>query len=119
MAFMSERKLLYVERSFSRDWSSPMDTMIRSKTGSSDVSEVGMSMPHWNMYCNRPTVLRHTDFPPALGPEIKRMRFSGVSVTVSGTMLFFSFRRLFSSSGCRAFRRLSDPSSDSTGMPAI
>ena len=76
-----------------------MDTMIRSKTGSSDVSEVGMSMPHWNMYCNRPTVLRQTDLPPALGPEIIRMCLAGVRVAVNGTMDLPSFRRAFSSSG--------------------
>ena len=101
------------------DWSSPMDTMIRSNTGSSEVSEVGMSMPHWNMYCSRPTVLRHTDLPPALGPEIRRMCFSGVRVAVRGTIGRPSLRRAFSSSGWRAFRSSSSPFSDRMGMPAM
>ena len=118
MAFMSVRKELYVERSFSRDWSSPMDTIMRSNTGSSDVSDVGMSIPHWNIYCRRPVVFRHTLFPPALGPEIRRMRFWGVRVTVSGTIAFFSRFRDLSRRGWRALRSLRAPSSLTTGIPA-
>ena len=81
------------------DWSSPMSTIMRSKTMSSDVSDVGMSMPHWNMYWSRPTVLRQTDFPPAFGPDMRSMCFCGVRVTVRGTISFFSFFRARSSSG--------------------
>ena len=55
------------------DWSSPMLTIILSKTIISDVSEVGTGIPHWNIYCRSPIVFRHTDFPPALGPEMRSM----------------------------------------------
>ena len=105
ISFMLPRKELYVLRSLSMDWSSPMSTMILSKTSISDVSDVGISIPHWNMYWRRPTVFRHTDFPPALGPEIRRMCLSGVSVAVRGTISFFSLRRALSRSGCLALRR--------------
>ena len=81
------------------DWSSPMLSRMRSKTGISEVSEVGISIPHWNMYCNRPTVLRQTDLPPALGPEISRIRLLGDRLTLRGTMGFPSFLRAFSSRG--------------------
>ena len=37
------------------------------------------------MYCNRPTVFRHTDLPPAFGPEIIRMRCFWFSSMSSGT----------------------------------
>ncbi len=50
ISLMFERKELYVLRSLSIDWSSPMSTMTLSKISISDVSDVGMSMPHWNMY---------------------------------------------------------------------
>ena len=103
----------------SRDWSSPMLTMIRSNTGSSDVSDVGTSIPHWNMYCSRPTVFRQTDLPPALGPDMRRMCFWGVSVTESGTISFFSFLSAFSRSGCRALRRFISPVSEIRGIPAM
>ena len=95
-----------------------MLTAMRSNTGSSELSEVGMSIPHWNIYWSSPTVLRQTDLPPALGPDISRMRFCGVRVTVSGTMLRPSRERAFSSSGWRALRRDRLPSSEMTGIPA-
>ena len=76
-----------------------MLTSIRSNTGSSEVSEVGISMPHWNMYCNSPVVFRQTDLPPAFGPEMRRILFAGVSITVTGTMERFSLARAFSKSG--------------------
>ena len=119
ISFMSARKELYVLRSFSSDWSSPMLTIMLLKTGSSEASEVGMSIPHWNMYCSRPTVLRQTDFPPALGPDISRMCFAGVRFTVCGTISRPSFLRDFSSMGWRALRRCSSPSSEMTGIPAM
>ena len=76
-----------------------MSMKMLSKIISSLTSEVGMSMPHWNMYCRRPTVLRHTDLPPAFGPEMSRMCFSFESESVSGTISFFSRRSEASSNG--------------------
>ena len=101
------------------DWSSPMLTIILSKTGSSDASDVGMSIPHWNIYWRSPTVFRHTDFPPALGPDMRRMCLAGLRLAVRGTMAFFSLRSALSRSGWRALRRLSSPLSDITGIPAM
>ena len=80
---------------------------------------MGISRPHWNIYCNRPTVLRHTDLPPALGPEISMMRRSLVSVSVSGTISLPSLRNARSSSGWRALRNVSSPVVESIGIPAI
>ena len=77
-----------------------------------------MSMPHWNMYWSRPTVFRHTDLPPALGPEMSRMCFCGVSFTVNGTISLPSFFRDLSRSGCLALRRSISFSSDIIGIPA-
>ena len=76
-------------------------------------------MPHWNMYCSSPVVFRHTDFPPAFGPEISSSLFLSVSVTVSGTICRPSAFRAFSSRGCLALRRLRLPSSDIMGIPAM
>ena len=108
-----------MDRSFSRFWSSPMLTMILSKTGSSEVSDVGTGMPHWNMYWSSPAVFRQTDLPPALGPETRSMRFFGVRVIVTGTIGRPSLARALSRSGWRAFRRFIPPSSDMTGTPAL
>ena len=47
----------------------------------------GTGMPHWNIYCNRPTVFRQTDLPPAFGPEMSRMRCFCVRVISNGTTL--------------------------------
>ena len=96
-----------------------MLTIILSKTGSSEVSEVGISIPHWNIYCNSPVVFRHTDLPPALGPEIKRICLVGVKMMETGTMVFFSFARALSRSGCLAFLRASSPSVEMIGIPAL
>ena len=96
-----------------------MSTMMRSKTIISEVSEVGMSMPHWNIYWSSPTVFRQTDFPPAFGPEIRRMCFAGVRDAVRGTISFFSFLRALSRSGWRALRRFISPLSEITGIPAM
>ena len=62
--------------------------------------------------------MRHTLFPPALGPEIRRMCFCGVRVTVSGTIAFFSRLKDLSRRGWRAFLSLREPSSLTTGIPA-
>ena len=119
MSFMLVRNELYVLRSLSIDWSSPISTMMRSKMSISEVSEVGMSIPHWNMYWSSPTVLRQTDLPPAFGPDIRRMCFCGVRVAVRGTISFFSFFKALSRSGCLAFLRFISPLSEITGMPAM
>ena len=67
-------------------------------------SAIGTSIPHCIMYCTRPTVCRHTDLPPALGPEMSRMRCSGrLSSMSSGTMLLPWARSCRKSSGWRAF----------------
>ena len=118
ISFIESRKELYVLRSLSMDCPSPISAMILSNTTISDVSEVGMSIPHWNMYWSRPTVLRHTDLPPAFGPEIRSMCFCGVNVAVSGTISFLSLFRERSRSGCLAFLRLISPLSDMIGIPA-
>ena len=96
-----------------------MSMKMLSKISISLTSDVGMSMPHWNIYCSRPTVLRHTDLPPAFGPEISRMCFSRFSERVSGTISFFSRRSEASSRGWRARRRLNSPLSERMGIPAI
>ena len=62
----------------------------------------GIGIPHCNMYCSNPTVLRHTDLPPALGPDIKRIRFLLDSLMSSGTTDFPFFFNDFSSNGCMA-----------------
>ena len=96
-----------------------MLTIILSKTGSSEVSEVGISMPHWNMYWRSPVVFRQTDFPPAFGPEIRRILLVGLSFTVTGTIALFSLAKALSSKGWRAFLRFISPSSEISGMPAL
>ena len=96
-----------------------MLTMMRSKTGISDVSDVGISIPHWNMYWSSPVVFRHTDLPPALGPEIKRICLAGVRRMETGTMVFFSLPRALSRSGWRALRRFISPLSEMIGIPAL
>ena len=59
-------------------------------------------MPHCNMYCSNPTVLRHTDLPPALGPEINKMRRSFVSSMSKGTTFLLCLANEICSSGCTA-----------------
>ena len=73
-------------RSFSRLCSSPMSIMMSSKRPALERSLTGMGRPIWSMYWSRPTVFRHTDLPPALGPEMIRMRPSLVSVISRGMM---------------------------------
>ena len=46
---------------------------------------IGTSIPHCSIYCKSPTVFKHTDLPPALGPEIIRMRWWVFSSMSSGT----------------------------------
>ena len=100
-------------------WLSPMLTTILSKIGSSEVSDVGMSIPHWNMYWSSPVVFRQTDLPPALGPEMRSMRFFSLRLMVSGTILRPSDLSAFSRRGCLALRRDRLPSLEIIGIPAI
>ena len=62
----------------------------------------GMCMPHCNMYCKRPTVFRHTDLPPAFGPEMMSMRCSRLSLMSSGTTFFPCLASVMRSKGCSA-----------------
>ena len=45
----------------------------------------GGSNPHCVMYCTTLTVFRHTDFPPAFGPDIINILFFSFSSILSGT----------------------------------
>ena len=63
-----------------------MSIMMSSKRPALERSLTGMGRPIWSMYWSRPTVFRHTDLPPALGPEMIRMRPSLVSVISRGMM---------------------------------
>ena len=84
------------------DCSSPMSMNIEPKTGSSDISDAGTGNPHWNMYCTMPVVFRQTDLPPALGPDMTRMRLRLSSCMFSGTISRPCARRVCCSSGWRA-----------------
>ena len=85
ICFMFVRWLEYVLRSSSMLCSSPMSMNMLPNTPVRERSPTGTERPHCSMYCTRPTVFRHTDLPPALGPEIISIRFSCVSVMSSGT----------------------------------
>ena len=115
---MFRRCELYVLRSFSIDWLSPISINISLNTGSSEDSAVVISMPHCIIYWSSPTVLRQTDFPPALGPEIRRILLSGFSCKSSGTIFFPSLFRFSSSNGWRALWRRTSPDTEMTGLPA-
>ena len=45
---------------------------------------MGTGNPHCIIYCSKPTLFRHTDLPPALGPEMMRILLSGVSLMSNG-----------------------------------
>ena len=77
--------LEYVDRSSAIDCSSPMSIIMFWKTPTVLLSPMGIDSPHCTMYCNSPTVFRHTDLPPALGPEMMRRRLSLTSMMSSGT----------------------------------
>ena len=68
--FIFSRCEEYVERSSSMLCSSPMSIMMVSKTPIVLFSFIGTLSPHCTIYCSSPTVFRHTDLPPALGPEM-------------------------------------------------
>ena len=80
-----------------------MSMKMLSKTGSSETSETGTGNPHWNMYCTMPVVFRQTDLPPALGPEMTRMRLRRSSCKSSGTISRPAARSVCCNSGWRAF----------------
>ena len=70
MFFMFSRWLEYVDRSSAIDCSSPMSIIIFWNEPTVERSPTGIDKPHCSIYCSSPTVLRHTDLPPAFGPEI-------------------------------------------------
>ncbi len=92
---------LYVLRSLSMDCWSPMSTNMSSNTDISLTGLAGTSQPHCIMYCNSPVLLRHTDLPPALGPDMTSMCLSLSSLSVSGTMDLPSRFSVCSKSGWR------------------
>ncbi len=55
------------------------------------------------MYCNKPTVFKQTDFPPAFGPEIISILFFSFSLNDNGTTDLFCFFSDNSRRGCTAF----------------
>ena len=93
-----------------------MSMNMPSNTGNSEFSSTGTGKPHWNMYCSNPTVFRHTDLPPALGPEMTSMRRPRSSFRSRGTTCFPSRASVCRSSGWRAERSHSVPSSERTGF---
>ena len=91
MFFMLSKCEEYVLRSFSMFCSSPMSIMMFLKIPVVERSLMGMLTPHCNMYCNKPTVFMQTDLPPALGPDIIKMRWSLLRIMSSGTTFFPCF----------------------------
>ena len=85
---MFTRCELYVLKSFSRDCSSPMSMSILWNIPNLLDSSTGTGIPHWNIYCNKPAVCRQTDLPPALGPEIRIIRWSSFISISRGTTSF-------------------------------
>ena len=98
---------------------SPMSMNIRSKMQNSLVCFAGTSRPHCNIYCKSPTVFRHTDLPPAFGPEIIKIRFLSLSSIFKGTMLLPWRLRLSSNRGWRASYHTKPSSCLKTGFPAF
>ena len=84
------------------DCSSPISMNILLKIPAWLRSCIGTSIPHCNIYCNNPTVLRQTDLPPALGPDIIRIRCFSVNSISSGTTFFPCLARESCSNGCTA-----------------
>ena len=82
--------------------SSPMSIIMSLKMPTFERSLTGMDSPHCSMYCSRPTVFRHTDLPPAFGPEMISMWRSRVSMMSSGTIGFSCFFSASHKSGCFA-----------------
>lgn len=84
------------------DCSSPISMNILLKIPAWLRSCIGTSIPHCNIYCNNPTVLRQTDLPPALGPDIIRIRCFSVNSMSSGTTFLPCLARESCSNGCTA-----------------
>ena len=61
-----------------------------------------MSSPDCSMYCNKPTVFKQTDLPPAFGPEMMRIRCFSFSSMSSGTTFLPCLARESCKSGCTA-----------------
>ena len=94
-------------------------------------SLIGTDSPHCIMYCSSPVVFRHTDLPPALGPEIisilptflspliPELR-SPLSSISNATTSFPCFLSDIISSGCFAcVQSISGVSSTCSSMPPI
>ena len=88
ICFMLTRCPEYVERSSAMLCSSPISIIMLMKMPERERSLTGIDSPHCSIYCRRPVVFRHTDFPPALGPEMTSRRRSVVSEMSNGTMVF-------------------------------
>ena len=95
-----------------------MSINILLKTGNSLVSDAVIGKPHWNIYCNRPMVFKHTDFPPAFGPEITSMRLSLLSSASRGTIVRLCRLSDCANSGCLAVRSTRRSSVDIIGFEA-
>ena len=86
---------LNVEREVSSDCASPMSAKISSKIGRRLPSRAGTGKPLWFIAAKSAIVLSATVFPPALGPEIIKIRLPSIKRTSTGTATS-------PKSGCRA-----------------
>ena len=84
------------------DCSSPISIIICLNIPASDASPTGTVSPHWSMYCISAAVFRHTDLPPAFGPEMTSIRLPSCSVISSGTTSLPTSGRRLHNMGCRA-----------------
>ena len=117
--FMFTRCELYVLKSFSRDCSSPMSMSILWNIPNLLDSSTGTGIPHWNIYCNKPAVCRQTDLPPALGPEIRIIRWSSfISISRGTTSFPFAFKLRYSR-GCFALYHSMEGVSSKRGTMAF
>ena len=102
MFFIFVRCDEYVLRSSSMLCSSPMSMKMPLKMPAWLRSFIGTGIPHCSIYCSSPTVLRQTDLPPALGPEMRRILFLSFRAISSGTTFLLCFSRFILKSGCIA-----------------
>jgi len=106
-----------VLRSFSILCSSPISIKNLPNRPASVPSPAGIVIPHCSMYWTSATVLRQTDFPPALGPEIRSILSLLLMVIVSGTTSRPAVRAKESvSSGWRTLIHLMCGASATEGM---
>ena len=82
--------------------SSPMSMNMLLNMPAWLLGRMGTGIPHCSMYCSRPTVLRQTDLPPALGPDIRRMLFLASRSMSRGTTVLSCLASDSLSSGCMA-----------------